>query len=146
MIIRRGKLWKKIESLYRPARYPLPVVVAPVCLIENYKAMKRTEEEAFRAKLARCSTLSQTITLAVCREFNLTREELILSQRKHALPRQVAMHLVCKHSGKNIVSVARVFKKDHTSIILANRKVPQLARNENHLAQRIRAIETYLAS
>lgn len=144
-------MWRKIEERHRrEARYPPPAVIGPNPLIENYKAhtaaLKRAEEESLRTKLARCSTMAETIIVAVCHEFNLTKAELLASGRKYALPRHVAMHIMSKHSQRNTRGVARVFKKDHTCVILANKKVPQLVANDNELASRVRAIETYLAA
>lgn len=141
-------MWKKIESMHRAARYPLPAVIAPNPLIENYKAGKRAEESTLQAKLSRCSTLAQTVTVAVCHEFGLTKEELLgpARFRQYVVPRQVAMHIMSKHSGRNTRGVARVFNKDHTCVINANVKVPKIAAIDSHLAAKIRGIESYIGT
>ncbi len=141
--LRRGPLWHKIESLHRPARFALPVVILPEPLVANYR---RHLETRLEARLARCSTMSQTITVAVCHTFDVSREELMGASRKpkYALPRHVAMFLMERHSGRSTCDVGRIFNKDHTCVINARKKVPKLAEKDLTVAERIRQIESYL--
>lgn len=142
-VLRKGPLWRKIEMLHRPALFPLPVVILPEPLSANYR---RHLETRLESRLSRCSTMSQTITVAVCHSFGVSREELLAKGKKpHALvPRQVAMYLMEKHSGRNTRRVADFFNRDHTCVINARRKVPVIAAGDSTVAARIRQIETYL--
>lgn len=131
--MRRGPLWRKIEETHRPAKYPLPVVVVPCPLTENYRF--------HRAQL--CRTSFGRVTVAVCEEFGVRRDKL-LGHRKTpdlVLPRHVAMHLMAELYETSERQIGELFKRDHTCVRLAKRKVAAMP---PHLASRVSCLYSQL--
>jgi chromosomal replication initiation ATPase DnaA len=58
------------------------------------------------------------------------------------LPRQVAMHLMGKIYETGNRRVADMFKRDHTCVLLADKKIPKLADASPSFGRRLLTIET----
>lgn len=111
--------------------YPMPAVIAENPLVANYR-------DALPGRLARCETVFARVSVAVCHEFGLSKEQLVIKGRANAFPRQVAMHLMSKESVHGETMVARLFGRDKTCVLLANKKIPKLAVESKAFARRLR--------
>lgn len=72
--------------------------------------------------------LIKNIQERVCKEFNITKGEMISASRKrqYALPRHVAMY-ICYKKGHSTRKIAFYFKrKDHTTVLYAINKIKDL--------------------
>ena len=88
----------------------------------------------------------QLIMKLVANHYDLQVSDLRGRSRAHAIsrPRQLAMYLSRKHTDQSFPAIARVFKKDHTSVIAACRKFEQLEDTNDPLAVAMREIEEIL--
>lgn len=136
--MRRGPLWRKIEQNYRQAKYPLPVVIVPCPLAEAYRAHVASD-------IALCRTDFGRVTVAVCAEYGVRRDKL-LGHRKTpdlVLPRHVAMHLMAALYETSEHRIGALFKRDHTCVRLAKRKVAAMP---PALANRVARLQAQLAA
>lgn len=136
-MIRRGPLWHRIEQLHRKAKYPLPVMIVANPLIVAYERHQSRNVELCKTKFGR-------VTIAVADEFCLPRAELLGRRKTNdiVLPRQVAMHLMATIYPASDHSIAALFKRDHTCIRLAKKKVPELASKDDFFARRLGRLES----
>ncbi len=72
--------------------------------------------------------LANGIIAAVCNEFKVSREQIIGQNRRKfiAFPRALAMHRVRKETGLMLAIIGRLFRRDHTTIINACRKISEM--------------------
>lgn len=83
----------------------------------------------------------------VCRHYALEAAQLKVSSRKAelALPRQVVMYLVKKHTDSSFKSIAKLLnRKDHTTVMHGVRTIEGRLELEQELRERISAIEQEL--
>jgi chromosomal replication initiator protein len=79
------------------------------------------------------------IQLAVAEYYKISLKDL-LGRRKFielAKPRQVAVYLATLHTKKPLSQIAREFGKDHTTIIHAVRRIDELIKQDDELAEDI---------
>jgi chromosomal replication initiator protein len=88
----------------------------------------------------------QLIMKLVANHYDLQVSDLRGRSRAHAIsrPRQLAMYLSRKHTDQSFPAIGRVFKKDHTSVIAACRKLEQLEDTDDPLAVALGEIEQIL--
>lgn len=63
-----------------------------------------------------------------------------------ALPRQIAMYLVKSQTGASLKEIAKIFRRDHTTILHACKKIEKLLTTDSSLAAAIAAIRMNLLS
>jgi chromosomal replication initiator protein len=91
----------------------------------------------------------EKIQQAVASHYGLTVPKLTSPSReqKVALPRQVAMYLCRQLSGETYQLIAEKFnKKDHTTVMAAERRVVQLVQDDAKVARDVAALESKFSS
>lgn len=87
------------------------------------------------------------IKVAVANEFGITYDELSSPRRsaEQVLPRQVAMWL-CRRllPRKSLVAIGMAFRRDHTVVLHADRRVPDLLAQNLELADRVEKLRLAL--
>lgn len=131
-------LLRRLVKHHGRQHYQLAVIV-PNPLVTTYR---RHLETQLAFKLRHLRTPFQRIKVAVCHEFSITPADLMGASRKPVFttPRHVAMHLATKHT-PNSRAVGRLFGKDHTCVLLANRKMAVAGAS---LTARVAAIASYI--
>lgn len=84
----------------------------------------------------------------VCSHFGITQLELLSKRRAHKvmIPRQIAMHLSKKLTGRSLPEIGRMFGgMDHTTVLNAARVTEKRARDDWRVAFDIAHIEGMLA-
>lgn len=93
-------------------------------------------------------TLTPKLILeTVCRVFEISKEQILSSSRKAnlALPRQVTMYLVKKHTSASYSAIAQLLKRsDHTTIIHGCKTIDGRLSSEAELKERVAQIEQEL--
>ena len=82
----------------------------------------------------------------ICYAYNVSRLDLI-SDRRHidvTRPRQIAMHLCRRMTPFSLPVIGRRFKRDHTTVMHADRKILQIRAASPAFDTRIKAIEDKL--
>lgn len=72
---------------------------------------------------------SFVIIKLVCREFDITHEQIIGKERKRKFvePRQAAMKLIKDYTNKSLKDIGNIFSgRDHTTVIHALKTVPDI--------------------
>ena len=74
-------------------------------------------------------TTLHDIERAVCQRFHLTVEQMRgpCRLRKIARPRQMAMYLCREMTGASLPQIGRHFRRDHTTVLHAQRKIAAMA-------------------
>lgn len=83
----------------------------------------------------------------VSEESNFTIEELVSSKRTSeiALARQIAMYVCRKHTESSLQQISTAFnKKDHTTVIHAQKKIAQMLKDNNRVKTIVDNIESKL--
>ena len=91
----------------------------------------------------------EKIQAAVASHYTLTVPKLTSPSReqKVALPRQVAMYLCRQLSGETYQAIAEKFnKKDHTTVMAAERRIAQLLQDDVKVAHDLQALSAKLAT
>jgi hypothetical protein len=133
-------LLRRLQRFHGRVVYPMPAIILPNTVLENYKSAMALKERWFESKLARCRTKFQTITVVVCHEFDLTQEQLMNGGRYHAFPRQVAMHLVRTHTKQGLNPIGQLFNRDKTCISQAKSTVQKTAAGDVAFAEKLAAM------
>lgn len=84
---------------------------------------------------------------AVCRRFQLTKEDLRSQSRRRvfARPRQIAMYLCRELTKASYPKIGRYFgDRDHTTIIHGRRRIAQLLRETNTMAGDVEGVREIL--
>lgn len=87
------------------------------------------------------------IQVIVARQFRLTKDELLSHKRarRFSRPRMIAMALAREYTEASTSQIGKVFKRDHTTVIGASKRFPELRKLfPNHVAA-IRAKIAYAA-
>ena len=84
---------------------------------------------------------------AVCRRFCVEQQELLSEcrERRLAHPRQVAMYLSKTLTGQSVPQIGRRFRRDHSTVEFAVRKVNARRIEDPALDSRIRALIAQLS-
>lgn len=93
-------------------------------------------------RIATVLTVDQ-ITDTVCQHFNVTKEALLSSGRRHELvfARQVAMYLSRRHLGLSFPELGRAFGgRDHSTALYSFRKIEQLQRDDKSIKSMLQAL------
>ena len=138
LLLRRLREHHGPLRLPAPVVYPMPAVIVPNPLVENYKRKMASNVDLCRTSFGR-------VTVAVCEEFGI-RRDILLGKKKTAdivLPRHVAMHLMAAIYETSEHRIGSLFKRDHTCVRLAKRKVATMP---PHLASRVLKLESALRS
>jgi chromosomal replication initiator protein len=79
------------------------------------------------------------ILATVAEYYNISLRDLLGRSRliELARPRQVAMYLATLHTRKSHSQIAREFSKDHTTVIHALRRIEELIKHDDELAEDI---------
>jgi hypothetical protein len=103
-----------------PVEEPAPYVVSGVAFELVLDAEGKGSYPAMRDILA-----------AVCRHYNVPRNEIISTRRvaKVALVRHIAMYLMKRDTIRPLTEIAKVFDRDHTSVIHAVKRIQRLIDN-----------------
>jgi chromosomal replication initiator protein len=85
----------------------------------------------------------QRIAQATAAYYSLPIEVLRGSRRTNniALPRQVAMYLMRKHTGMSLTAIGEWFRRDHTTVLHGCAKIERLSMSEMRLREALRRIE-----
>lgn len=84
---------------------------------------------------------------AVTRHYHVSKQDILSSSRKteHTWPRHVAMYLALTQGGMSKSAIARFFKKkDHTTVVHAEKKIQIALENDDALAGALKAIVSTL--
>lgn len=91
-----------------------------------------------RDPFAICTVSMQTVIGVVALEYGVTWERLMGRSRavRNCEPRQVAMHLCRKLTGKSLPRIARVFDRDHSTVLSNVRAIEaRLERDDEFFAK-----------
>lgn len=130
-------LLRRLRTHHGRKVYPVPAVILPNPLVTHYR-------NQLSVKLGKCVTVFGKVSVAVCHEFTIGRNELLSKGRSQigAFQRQIAMHLLTNEFRQSEYAVARLFNRDHTCVRLAKRKIPELASKDANLARRLSLVES----
>lgn len=110
---------------------------ARVRILELAHARHPDDENAFRSCAAWMSTFARVpmdgcpecaaIIKATCQHFGVSVDEILGSQRaaRLVIPRQLAMFICARYSGKSLPQIGRAFNRDHTTILYARNQVAE---------------------
>jgi chromosomal replication initiator protein len=92
-------------------------------------------------------TSMHEIERAVCQRFHLTVEEMRgpCRLRKIARPRQMAMYLCREMTGASLPQIGRHFRRDHTTVLHAQRKIAAMAAAGGRMPKYLEELRTMLA-
>jgi chromosomal replication initiator protein len=79
------------------------------------------------------------ILTAVAEYYKISLRDLLGHRRfiELARPRQVAMYLATLHTKKTLAQISREFGKDHTTVVHAVRRIDELIKHDDELAEDI---------
>lgn len=86
---------------------------------------------------------AENIIKEVCEYFSLTRKQMMkrTRQREIVLARQISIYLIKKYSSLTLVSIAKIFKYDHTTIMHSIRSVMNLIDTKDNASEDMKRIE-----
>ena len=93
---------------------------------------------------AKTQATVDTIIDEVCREYKLDEDTLKKHTRKRAIvePRQIAMHLLHRHTDYSLADIGWMMGRfDHSTVLHASRTVNNLKESDRHYALRFRNIK-----
>lgn len=84
----------------------------------------------------------EQIQRAAAQAFGITMEELLGIRRswKYARPRQVAMMLSRELTKRSLPNIGQMFNRDHTTVLHALRRIPELCRTNQALQKKVEQI------
>ena len=93
-------------------------------------------------------TTIHEIERTVCQRFHLTVEEMRgpCRLRKIARPRQMAMYLCREMTGASLPQIGRHFRRDHTTVLHAQRKIAAMAAAGGRMPKYLDELRAMLAS
>jgi hypothetical protein len=83
------------------------------------------------------------IEKAICRYYKVPKNA-IRGTRKQTwivVPRQVMFYLACTHTGLSLTRIGHLYKRDHTTILHAKRKISELVLVDTNMSDAIRRLE-----
>ncbi|WP_210260175.1 chromosomal replication initiator protein DnaA [Hongsoonwoonella zoysiae] len=89
----------------------------------------------------------EDIQRVVSKHYNVTKADLLSARRTRTIvrPRQIAMYLAKMMTPRSLPEIGRRFgNRDHTTVLHAVRKIEELARADNGLAQEIELLKRML--
>lgn len=89
----------------------------------------------------------EDIQRVVSKHYNVTKADLLSARRTRTIvrPRQIAMYLAKMMTPRSLPEIGRRFgNRDHTTVLHAVRKIEELARADNSLAQEIELLKRML--
>ncbi len=92
-------------------------------------------------------TTIRAIQDEVCRQFNVTRSDLLSDSRKrrYARPRQVGMYLASQLSSYSTTTIAHLFnRRDHTTMLHAKIAVARLMETDEDFGKQVIAMRARL--
>jgi chromosomal replication initiator protein len=97
-------------------------------------------------RLNRKTISDREIIERVCFEFGCTEEELLSDnrERRFVVARDTVAFLLRKHLGFTLKSIATLLNRDHSTILIALRRVDDLFFTKDSIAKVIKTIETNL--
>lgn len=88
----------------------------------------------------------EQIKAVVCREYEVTRRDMdgLSRARRLARPRQIAMMLARDHTGHSLTKIGNEFGRDHTTVLYATRRIPQIEAEHPRFAARVDGVRASL--
>jgi chromosomal replication initiation ATPase DnaA len=88
--------------------------------------------------------LIEHIKKMICHEFGLTKAELHSDCRGRSLsrPRQIAMYLCSRYSGKSLPYIGQKFNRDHSTVVHAKKVIACILAEGGEMADRIKELES----
>jgi len=86
----------------------------------------------------------EEIQQVVCKHFSVTKADLLSSCRARTLvrPRQIAMYIAKVMTGRSLPEIGRRFgNRDHTTVLHAVRKIEDMVKNDEGLAQEVELLK-----
>ena len=144
----------------RQARYAAMAVERQSALLEKVEIKRRQEQEEIERKEAerieRASAAMREMEIFfpftpvkkiihfVSREYGVSEEDIVSHrrQREPTFARQVAMYLAKKMTMRTLPEIARVFDRDHTTIMYGVGKIAALIATDDELRVRVYGIRS----
>jgi len=136
-----------------PAPLPEPPAIEPAVEIEPAKDLPQHDDErdwlivaSANRDFATYPFLVQEIQRFVAKRFGMKRTHIMSPRRSPdiTLPRQIAMFLSRSYALQSLPEIGRRFKRDHTTVLHAIRKIERMRAQDPEFNSKISALEQEL--